>query len=268
MCHTTCHGEWLPSIGNAADRRPARLLRHGPRGLPRVRAPHQPRSGRARRAHRDAHATDREIELIAKRGLRARRAIPGATSRRRGLQVATARASVEAMVRRPTGTLCGSGGGDRGGHARGAQVIYQATLLRWHVAGHADFLHRIEEPGAPAPALGATRSRTPSWRARRRRRVAPDVRLQRPAGTGPRGRAAVDGGRARRQRSGDRAVPGRRLHGLLPNGPGADSRRSWWTPRRRIRSPPPIPNPSTIAMSAAGPCNAGTQRRRMTTCRS
>ncbi len=52
-CHATCHGDWLPSAGMQTDRRPSRLLRHGPRRLPRVRAPDQPRARRAERAHRD-----------------------------------------------------------------------------------------------------------------------------------------------------------------------------------------------------------------------
>ena len=102
----------------------------------------------------------------------------------------------------------------------GAQVIYQATFFDGQWRGHADFLHRVEEPSD----LGRVELRGRGHQARAQgqgRRAAPDVRLQRPAGAGPGRRAALDGGRPRRQRPGDRTVPGRRLHGLLPPGPGA-----------------------------------------------
>ena len=49
----------------------------------------------------------------------------------------------------------------------GVEVVYQAALRDGALAGHADFLRRVDGEARPS-ARGATRSPTPSWRARRR----------------------------------------------------------------------------------------------------
>ena len=236
---------------------PPGLCRHGPRRLPRLRAPDRARARRPGRARAAADARRPRARHHPQARLRAREAVPrrprgrraGRRSRStpdgsiedRGEQLrAAAAATIEAM-------------------ASGADVIYQATFFDGTWRGHADFLLRVDDPARPS-VWGPWHYEVADTKLARHVKASAVLQicsyidqLERIQGVRPEWMYVALGGSARAVER----LARRRLHGLLPRRAATGSSRRCPTRRRSPTRPSaPIPSRSTTATSAAGPPNA------------
>ena len=241
----------------------AGLLGHGPRRLPRLRAPHGPGARRARRPRRSARAG----RPGARRSSRsAASSTSSATSTARGRRAAASpawtrsarsgRVAADFYRRKAAET--------RGGHPARRGRHLPGLLLRWHVARLRGLPAAGRGPGRRRWA-GRTRSRTPSSltrsRPRRCSRSASTTSCSRPS------RAASRSGctwlsaaaSARPRRSGSRTSGPTTAWSRPPSWPSAARRRRPRCTRLRHR---PTRSRSSTATSAAGTSSAAPRRRR------
>ena len=223
----------------AADRRPARLLRHRPRRLPRLRAPAGPRAGRRWRASSIARCGTTRSWTSSRSAASSTSAAISSTSRR---AAGASPGSSDDDRRGPRRDAPPGRRRDRSRHAPRRRRHLPGVLLRRPLAR----LRRLPPPGRDAERPRPVELRDRGHQARpahEGERAAPDLLVRRPAdaapGHEPEWMHVALGGSARD----GRAPPRRRLHGLLPPRPAplrGDGRRNR---RRPTRPPTTYPEP-------------------------